>query len=159
MISLSEIKEYIFKRKYSKPFVNLVYIVCIFSILRPIPFTAHSIYGKLYERFILGILLVIILNQLYIIITKKYRLPNLIINSNQITILKWFLMKYYTIEIQKIRNITELTLTWESIIEITLISNKRIRLSLNGYSDNDKELISNLFKVINANIKLNSIKV
>ena len=57
-------------------------------------------------------------------------------------------MRNYSIEIQKIINIEEYTLTWENIIEVTLTNNKRIRLSLNAYSDSDKQLISNLFKVL-----------
>ena len=155
MISLSVNKEYTFKRKNSKPFNNLVYTVCIFSILRPIrDFTANSIYLKLYVLFIAGIFIVLILNQLYIIITKKYKLSDLIIDNNHITIKKWFLMRYYTIDLQQIKNITELMLTLESLIEITLMNNKKIRLSLKGYSSNDKELISNQFKVINSNLKI-----
>ena len=155
LISLSENKEYTFLKNHPKPFYNLVSTVCIFFLVCPIGvFTAHSIYSKLYGLFSSVIFIVIILNQLYIIITKKYKLSNLIIDNNHITISKWFLMRYYTIELKQIKNITELILTWENLIEITLTSNKKIRLSLKGYSYNDKKLISNLFKVINSNLKI-----
>ncbi|MBU3201441.1 hypothetical protein LL037_13510 [Clostridium estertheticum] len=63
-------------------------------------------------------------------------------------------MRYYTIDLQQIKNITELMLTSENLIEITLRNNKKRRLSLKGYSNNDKELISNQFKVINSNLKI-----
>ncbi|MBU3178662.1 hypothetical protein KPL47_20330 [Clostridium estertheticum] len=152
---MSENKKYTFKRKDSEPFNNLIFTVFIFSMLCHIrDFTAKSIYARLYGLFVSGTFIVIILNQLYIIITKKYKLSDLIIDNNHITIKKWFLMRYYTIDLQQIKNITELVLTSENLIEITLRNNKKIRLSLKGYSNNDKELISNQFKVINSNLKI-----
>ncbi|MBU3217827.1 hypothetical protein LL033_24790 (plasmid) [Clostridium estertheticum] len=155
MISLSENKEYTFKREPSEPFNNLIYTVCIFPILCHIrDFTANSIYVRLYGLFIAGTFIVLILNQLYIIITKRYKLSDLIIDNNHITIKKWFLMRYYTIDLQQIKNITELLLTLDNLIEITLMNNKKIRLSLKGYSNNDKKLVSNQFKVINSNLKI-----
>ncbi|NNU78473.1 hypothetical protein [Clostridium estertheticum] len=155
MISLSENKEYTFKREHPEPFNNLIYTVFIFSILFHIrDLTANSIYERLYGLFIAGTFIVLILNQLYIIITKKYKLSDLIIDNNHIAIKKWFLMRYYTIDLQQVKNITELLLTLDNLIEITLMNNKKIRLSLKGYSNNDKKLISNQFKVINSNLKI-----
>ncbi|MBW9173488.1 hypothetical protein K2F43_20080 [Clostridium estertheticum] len=152
---MSENKEYTFKREPSGVFNNLIYTVCIFPILCHIrDFTANSIYERLYGLFIAGTFIVLILNQLYIIITKRYKLSDLIIDNNHIIIKKWFLMRYYTIDLHQIKNITELLLTSDNLIEITLMNNKKIRLSLKGYSNNDKQLISNQFKVINSNLKI-----
>lgn len=147
---MSETKEYSFKRKHSRLINNLGTILLVSIFINPFMSHADHTLGKIYLLFVLCVFAVLVINEIYIIITKKYKLPDLIISDTYVAISKWFLRRYDTIKIQKIIKVEEQTQVWENRIEITLINNKSTRLSLNNYSDSDKQLISGLFKKLNT---------
>jgi phage replication-related protein YjqB (UPF0714/DUF867 family) len=61
-------------------------------------------------------------------------------------------MKYRTIRIAEVKNINELNQSFDNIIVITLLNNRKIRLSLHGYSEEDKKQISYAFNELKSEI-------
>jgi hypothetical protein len=149
---LTEVKEYKFTKKFPTPLQHIVNILLIVYIFLPPKVAIHTAIGIIYEISFSLIFLLLIVNQLYIVLTRKFRQPSLIIDKNQITFSKYFLMKYRTIRIAEVKNINELNQSFDNIIVITLLNNRKIRLSLHGYSEEDKKQISYAFNELKSEI-------
>ncbi|QAA32469.1 hypothetical protein [Clostridium manihotivorum] len=149
---LAEIKEYKFTKKFPTPLQNIVNIVFIAFIFLPPKAAIYTTIGIIYEISLSLILLLLIGNQLYIALTEKHRQPSLIIDKNQIAFSKYFLRKYRLIRLSEVKSINELNQAFDNIIVLTLLNNRKIRLSLHGYSEEAKKQISYAFNELKSEI-------